>query len=117
LSGIDCISLNRVNVKAKFDMGIAGFIDIMEELLEWFVSQVNANLDPSATKFTRKQCFFKNIFEGSVNADTVLSIGSSSSVGAVASGISSALSSGAKVGGVPISGSAEAVVALTKSAK
>jgi hypothetical protein len=64
------------------------FIDVMDDLLQWFVDTVNAKLPSGSVPFTRKSCFFQSITEGSVNADTILSMASASSVSAVAGGVS-----------------------------
>lgn len=111
LTGSDCISLNRVKVVSKFDMGMEAFIEIMDDLLQWYVDQVNAKLSAGSVAFTRKSVFFSKIYEGTVNADTVLSMPSAASASAAASGISESMSSGnVAIGGYALSGSAEAAV-------
>lgn len=83
----------------------------MDDLLQWYVDQVNAKLPAGSVAFTRKSVFFSKIYEGSVNADTVLSMPSAASASAAASGISESMSSGnVAIGGYALSGSAEAAV-------
>lgn len=92
---------------------VANMIEIMDELVDWFVKTINAGKAAGAADITARHVAISKIKKGSLVLDALISTGSSSGANAATAALSAAMSSsdGVQFGGYPmVSGSVSAAV-------